>query len=189
MTFILRCEWKFKFFGMSSKGLFQISSGWISHLIHIVRTSCGQLPSRSAIFCLLIEVVYWSCGLKLVYPTINLAFFLRIIVKVKFLSKFCLHNFDWFCLQISSDAKSFSRHRDRGLLVVIRSILFSNLRQKKKTTLLLVELLAVTWVPCLLRHLFIYTYAEWTEMIGQSHGSHIYWDTCLFIHMLSGQKW
>ena len=32
------------------------------------------------------------------------------------------------------------------------SILFSNLKQKKNTTLLLVELFVVTWVPCLLRH-------------------------------------
>ena len=32
------------------------------------------------------------------------------------------------------------------------SILYSNLKQKKNTKLLLVELLTVTWAPCLLRH-------------------------------------
>ena len=42
-------------------------------------------------------------------------------------------------------------------------ILFSNLKQKKNTTLLLVELLAVTWVPCILRQplcvcIYIYIY-------------------------------
>ena len=32
------------------------------------------------------------------------------------------------------------------------SILFSNLKQEKNARLLLVELLAVTWVLCILRH-------------------------------------
>ena len=53
----------------------------------------------------LVEVVYWPCGLKLVYPIINLAF-LGKIVKVPV--KFCLHNFEWFCLQISTETKYFS---------------------------------------------------------------------------------
>ena len=44
---------------------------------------------------------------------------------------------------------SCARNCDEGFIVVI---LFSNLKQKKNTTLLLVELLAVTWVPCILRH-------------------------------------
>ena len=39
------------------------------------------------------------------------------------------------------------------------SILFSNLKQKR-TTLLIVDLLAVTWVPCILRHIDITTYIE-----------------------------
>ena len=113
--------------------------GWtfsnrIFHCIHIVWTSCSQLPAWSEIFCLLVEVVYWACGLKFVYPTINLAF-LGIIVQVKSSVKFCLHSLEWFCLQISSDAKYFflscPRHCDQGLIVVY-SILFSNLKQKKE---------------------------------------------------------
>ena len=31
-------------------------------------------------------------------------------------------------------------------------------------------------VPCILRHPYIYTYTEWAEIIGQSHGSRVYWD-------------
>ena len=77
------------------------------HRLPIVRTSCSQLLVRSEIFCLIVEVVYSSCGLKFVYPTINLNF-LQIIVKIKHLVKFCLHSLGWFCLQISNDAKYFS---------------------------------------------------------------------------------
>ena len=59
--------------------------------------------------------------------------------------------FGWFCLQISRDAKYFFlsclRHCDRGLIVVIVYYF-----QIWNTTLLLLELLAVTWVPCILRH-------------------------------------
>ena len=79
------------------------------------------------------EAVYWSCGLKLVYPMINLAF-LGIIVKVKLPAKFSLHSFEWFCLQISSDAKYFSSLA-QGIVMRINSwycILFSNLNQKRR---------------------------------------------------------
>ena len=51
----------------------------ISHCIHIVRISCSQLPARTGTLCLLAEVVYPPCGLKFVYPMINLVF-LGIIV-------------------------------------------------------------------------------------------------------------
>ena len=92
-----------------------------NHHIHIVRTSCSQLPARSGIFCHLVGVVYWLNGLKFAYPMINLAF-MGIIVKVKLAAKFCLHSFKWFCYQIS-DAKYFvlscPRRCDRGLIVVI----------------------------------------------------------------------
>ena len=109
-----------KFLGTSLERLFWTPNR-ISHRIYIVRTFCSWLPARSRIFCLLVEVVYWPCGLKFVYPTKNLAF-LEIIVKVKLPVKFCLHSFEWFCLQIS-DAKYFFlsclRHWDQGLIVVI----------------------------------------------------------------------
>ena len=91
---------------MSSEGVFWTPSDRISHHIHIVRTSFSWLPARSGIFCLLVEVVYWTSGLKFVPPMINLAF-LGIIVKVRLPVKFCLHSFEWFCLQISSEAKYF----------------------------------------------------------------------------------
>ena len=67
----------------------------------------------------------WSCllssGLKFVFLTKNLTF-LEIIVKPKLPAKFCLHSFEWFCLQISSDPKVFLSCRrlcDQGLIVVI----------------------------------------------------------------------
>ena len=111
--------------GTSSEGLFWTPSDRISHCIHIVRTSCSQLPDRSRIFWLLVEVFY--CSLKFVYPTINLAF-LEIVVKVNFPVKFCLHSFKWFCLQINSNTKYFSS-LVQG--IVIELLLFSNLKQKR----------------------------------------------------------
>ena len=111
-----------KFLEMSSEGLFQIPSNRISHRIHIVRKYCCRLSARSGIFYLLFESVYWPCGLKFVYPTINLAF-LGIIVKVKLPEKFCWHIFEWFCAQINSNPRCFflscPRHCDRGLIVDI----------------------------------------------------------------------
>ena len=83
-------------------------------------------------FFLLVEVVYWPSGLKCVYPTINLAF-LGIIVQVKLPAKFCLNNFEWFCLLISSVTKSFSS-LVQGIVMRNNSfycILFSNLNQKR----------------------------------------------------------
>ena len=106
IDFILQCRWKTKFLGTSSEGLFRTPSERISHCIHLVRTPCSQLPARSGIFCLFVEVVYRSCGLKFVYRTINL-FFYWILVKVKFPAKFCWHSIELFYLQISSDSKYF----------------------------------------------------------------------------------
>ena len=114
------------------RGLFRTPSDRISHHIHILRTSCCQLPVRSGIVWLLVEVVYWLRVVKPVYPTINLVF-LELIVKVKVSAKFCLHSFKWFCLQIS-DAKYFFPFLSKVLLSRIDScnnILFSNLKQKR----------------------------------------------------------
>ena len=58
IDFIRLCTWKTKFLETSSEGLFRTPSDRISHRIHIVRTSCSQLATRSGIFCLLVEVVY-----------------------------------------------------------------------------------------------------------------------------------
>ena len=79
--------------GMSSEGLFQTPSDRISHRIHIVRTSCSQLPARSGIFCPLVKVVYWPYGFRFVYQTINLSL-PEIFVKLS--AKFCWHNLEWF---------------------------------------------------------------------------------------------
>ena len=150
-------------------GLFRNPSDKIYHHIHIVRTSCDQLPARSRIFFLLLGLVYWPCGLRSVFPTINSSL-LEIIVKVKLAVKFCLHSFEfifkkiktfrltkgtqfWMILSPKKWRKIFFlsclRHCNRRLIVVIR---LSNLKQKKNSRLLLVELLAVTWVPCILIH-------------------------------------
>ena len=71
--------------------------------------------------------------------------FSRIIVKLPV--KFCSRSFEWLCLQIRSDTKYFSS-LIQGLMWsrinICYSILFSNLKQKKNTTLLLIDLLAVT---------------------------------------------
>ena len=93
------CTWKTKFMEMTPRRLFRVPSNGISHRIHIVKISCSQLPARSGIFCLLVEVCYWACGLRFVYTTINLAI-LGIIVKVKLPAKYCLHSFEWFSFQI-----------------------------------------------------------------------------------------
>ena len=93
---------------------------------HIAFTLSGhleiKLPAGSGIFCPFLEAVYWPCGLKFVYPIINLAF-LWIINKVKLPAKFCLHSFEWICFQINSDGKYFffscPKNCDQGLIVVI----------------------------------------------------------------------
>ena len=125
-----RCAWK-KFWGTSSGWLFQIPSDRISHRIHNVRTYCSQLLAWSRIFCFHFEVVCWLWGSKFLYPTMNLAFFRIIIIKIKFLAKFCLHCFDWFYLHIS-DTKYFPP-LSKALWSFINncySILFSNLKQR-----------------------------------------------------------
>ena len=104
------------------EGLFRTPSDKISYRVPIVGTSCSQLPDRSGILCLLVEVVYRTCGLKLVYPTIILTF-PGIIVKVKL----C----EWFCLQIS-DTKYFPLLPKAlwSSIISCYSILFSNMKQK-----------------------------------------------------------
>ena len=55
-------------------------------------------------------------------------------------------SFEWFCLQISSDANYFflfgPRHCDQGLIVII--VYYFQIWNKKNTTLLLVELLTMS---------------------------------------------
>ena len=103
MTFIRKCTWKTKFLGTSSKGLLQTPSDRISLCIHIDWKSCSQLPARSGILRLLLEVVYWPSGSKVTYPTINLDF-LGILVKLNFPRNFS-YSFNWFCLQTGSEEK------------------------------------------------------------------------------------
>ena len=89
----------------------------ISHRIHIVWTSYSQLPARSEIFYLLVEVVYGHCCLQFVYLTITLTF-LSIIVKVKLPAKF------WMILSPNKLWRkifylSCPKHCDEGLIFVI----------------------------------------------------------------------
>ena len=112
----------------------------ISHLIHFVRTSCNQLPERYAIFCLLVEVVYWPSGLKFMYPTINLAF-LWIIIKLNFQWKFACTVLKNWCKIVFF---SCSRHCDPELVIVI-VYSFQIWNKKKNTILLVIELRAVTF--------------------------------------------
>ena len=64
-------------------------------------------------------------------------------------------SFEWFCLQISSNAKYFflscSRHCDWGLIVRYFQI-WKKKKKKKENIRLLFELFAITWVPFILRH-------------------------------------
>ena len=53
--------------------LFGTFSNRFSHSIQIDKSSCTQLPARSGCFCLLTELVHWSCSSKLMCPLINLA--------------------------------------------------------------------------------------------------------------------
>ena len=69
---------------------------------------------------------------------INLAF-LGIIIKVKLPAKFSLHSFEWFCLEISSEAKYFilscPRHCDQGLIVVI--VYYFDIWNKKERNIII----------------------------------------------------
>ena len=148
------CTWKTKLLGTFLEGLFRAPSNRISHCIHIVRTSYSQLHARSRIFYLLVEVVYWPCGLKFVYTTINFAF-LGIIVKVKLSAKFFLHSFEWFCLQISSDTK---------YLVVI--VYYFQIRNKKEHYIIISRVISSHLGPMYIETPYIYTlniYLRWFE--------------------------
>ena len=118
---IWQSTWKTKLLRTSSEWHFQTPSHRISHHIHIVRTSCRQLSARYGIFWILVQVVYWLCDLKFLYQMVNLAI-LGIIVKGKLPTKFWLHSFEWFCLQVRNDTKcislSYTRHCDQALIVV-----------------------------------------------------------------------
>ena len=164
--------WKTKFLGTSSEGLFRTPDR-ISHCIHIFKTSCSQLPARSGIFCLLFEVVYWPCGLKFVYLMINLAF-RGIIFKVKLPTKFCLHSFEWFFLQIICEAKYFlscPRHCDWGLIVVI--VYYFQILNKKKYNFIISRVISSHMDPMYIETPYI-------------NGLHLFWDSFeWFYHQLS----
>ena len=86
-------------------------------------------------FCLLVKVIYWPCGLKCVYLMINLAF-LGIIVKLPALVQFWMilsPNKKWRKIFFPFLSKTFSLRINSNYC-----ILCSNLKQKKKNTLILV---------------------------------------------------
>ena len=126
------CTRKTKLLRTFSWRLFRTPSDRISHRIQIVRRSCSQLPARSGIFCLLVEFVYWPCGLKFGSLTINWAL-LGIIVKLNFPRNFAftlLNDFVSKWIVTQSIFPFFSQ----GLWSRINSCystLFSNLKQKR----------------------------------------------------------
>ena len=104
----------------------------------LLSTSCQIwefLPSGWG--CLLI------CVLKIYFA------FLGIIVKVKLPAIFCLHNLEWYCLQISSDAKyfflSWPRCGDQGLIVVI--VYYFQIWNKKEHNIIISRVISSHMVP------------------------------------------
>ena len=119
------CRWKTKYFGGTFSDSFWQNLSAHLHLQDILQSTSYQIR----IFCHLVEVVYWPCGLTFVYPTLNLAF-LGIIVKVKLLVKFCLQDF------VSKSVTKYFSSLFLGIVIGSRinswcSILFSNLKQKR----------------------------------------------------------
>ena len=127
------------------RGTYWTPSDRISNSIHIVRTPCSQPPSRFRTFSLYVEVVYWLCDLKCVYPTMNLDF-LRRIVKINLTVKFARQF--WMILSSNKWRKIFSlycpRHCDRGLIAVI--VNYFQIWNKKEQDIIFVVLLAVTCI-------------------------------------------
>ena len=85
-------------------------------------------------------------------------FFEFLVSVIKHYHIYGLHqlwdSFEWFCLQISSHAKYFSS-LVQGIVIDDKYLLLYTIFEsetKNNTTLLVVELLAVTWVPWLLKH-------------------------------------
>ena len=62
------------------------------------KCSCTQFPDRSRCFCLLAELVHWSCSSKFMYPLMNFVY-QGMVVKVELTAKFCLYCFERFRLQ------------------------------------------------------------------------------------------
>ena len=151
IDFILQGTWKTSFLGTSSERLFQSHSDRNSHDVHIVRTSCSQLPVRTGIFCLFVEVVYWPCGINFVEATMNLAL-QGIIVKLNFLQNFAC-SFEWVCLQIISDAKYVflccPRHYDQGLIIVI--VHYFQIWNKKEHNVIISRVISSQMGPSILR--------------------------------------
>ena len=77
--------------------------------------------------------------------------------------------YEWFCLPISSAAKYFSSLVQRIViedqLSISYTILKSETKKQKNKTILFVELLAVEWVPFILKHhlpsRFLQKYGKW----------------------------
>ena len=122
------------------------------HQIHVFfKFLLYQLPGHAMFFKFLVLIInhYHINGLHLIWDS-----------------------FEWFRLQISSCVKYFLlfclRHWDRGLIVVIVDTIFKS-EAKKKTTLLLVELLAVTWILCILRHSIMLSHYKCNGKIVHKH--------------------
>ena len=53
------------------------------------KCSCTQFPDRPRCFCLLAELVHWSCSSKFMCPLMNFVY-QGMVVKVELTAKFCL---------------------------------------------------------------------------------------------------
>ena len=88
----------------------------------LTASTLSRLPAKSGIFCHLVDVVYWPCGLEFVYTTINLAL-LGIIVKLNFQQNFaCTVLNDFVSKSLVMQNIFFLaciRHCDQRLIVVI----------------------------------------------------------------------
>ena len=92
--------------------------------------------------------------------------------------------FKWFCLQISSDTKYFflscPRYCDWRLIVVI--VYYFQIWNKKKHNIISSRVISSHIGPMYIETPCIYTFTEWAEMVGHSHGSNVYLDT-LYIYI------
>ena len=113
--------------------------------------------ARSGIFCLLVEVVCWPCGLKFFY----------------------FHSFEWFCLQISSDTNIFSS-LVQGFIVV--RICYFQIWNKKEHNIIISRIISshmglmYNETP----NISAYKHKGYQVLPGGKialYGSHLYWNT------------
>ena len=103
----------------------------------------------------------------------------------KSLNLFCSHSFEWFCLQISHDAKHFfvscPRHCDRVLIVVI--VYYFQIWNKKKHNIIISRLISSHMGPMFFETLCTYILISSTLYI------YIYMCVCVLKHDMQGKAY